>query len=258
MAVTHRTTIDHPTLPAVGRGALLAAGFAGLVYVLSTFVTFPDGPPVSTATATQIREHVTANGAAIRAGAIVGMLAVSAALVFFVALTRQARDRLPGSLLADLVLAAGVLVVAYHWLITTAEAMTSLLPHLIGSDLAGVDDATLRGWYGLTGYTHFLGDLAIIPMAVALASFSLASLRGHLLPRWLSWAGVAVSAAGTLGSIGILLGIDALYPAWFAGLFGYWFWVLAAAVTFLARSRRPHVHATIQHSTSPAGSPSQP
>ncbi len=238
MALTHRTTIDDPTLPSVGRGALLAAGVAGLVYALSTFGTFPDGPNVATATATQIRDHVTTNGAAIRGSAVVSMAAIAAALVFFSALTRQVRDRMPGSLLADLVLAASVLVVAYQWLITTAEAMISLLPHLIGSDLAGVDDATLRGWYGLTGFTHFLGDLAIIPMAVTLASFSLASLRGHLLPRWLSWAGVAVSAAGAVGSIGILLAVDALYPAWFAGLFGYWFWVLAAAVTFLARSRR--------------------
>jgi hypothetical protein len=239
MALTHRSTIDDPTLPAVGRGALLAAGLAGLVYALSTFGTFPDGPPISTATATQIRDHVTTNGTAIRASAVVGMLAIAAALVFFSAATRQVRDRLPGSLLADLVLLAGVLVVAYQWLITTAEALISLLPHLVGSDLAGVDEATLRGWYGLTGFTHFLGDLAIIPMAVVVGSFSLAGLRGHLLPRWLSWSGVAVSAAGALGSIGILLALDALYPAWFAGLFGYWFWVLAAAVTFLARSRRP-------------------
>jgi hypothetical protein len=246
MALTHRTTTHDATLPAVGRGALLAAGVAGLIYALSTFGTFPDGPPVSTATAAQIRDHVTTNGTAIRASAVVGMVAIAAALIFFAALTRQVRDRLPGSLLADLVLVASVLVIAYQWLITTAEAMISLLPHLIGSDLPRVDDATLRGWYGLTGFTHFLGDLAIIPMAVALAAFSMASLRGHLLPRWLSWAGVAVAAAGSLGSIGILLAIDALYPAWFAGLFGYWIWILAAAITFLAHSRRPRPHADLQ------------
>jgi hypothetical protein len=238
MALTHRTTINDPTLPAAGRGALLTAGVSGFVYALSTFGTFPDGPPVSTATATQIRDHVTSNGTTIRASAVVGMVAVAAALVFFAALTRQVRDRLAASLLADLVLVSGLLVVAYQWLITTAEAMTSLLPHLVGSELAGVDDAILRGWYGLTGYTHFLGDLAIIPMAMVLASFSLASLRADLLPRWLSWLGLTVAAAGALGSIGILLAVDALYPAWFGGLFGFWFWVLAAAVTFLLRSRR--------------------
>lgn len=238
MALTHRTRIEDPTLPAVGTGALIAAGLAGLLYGLSMSGTFPDGPSISTATATQIREHVTANGTAIRASAVMGMLAIAAALVFFAGLTRQVRDRLPGSLLADLTLGAALLVLAYQLLVTTAEALTSLLPHLIGSDLASVDDATLRGWYGLTGFTHFLGDLAIIPMAVVLASFSLASLRGHLLPRWLSWAGVVVAAAGVLGSVGILLAVDALYPAWFVGLFGYWFWVLAVAVTSLVRVRR--------------------
>lgn len=238
MSTAQHTTIDDPAVPRAGRAALLLAGLAGLVYGLCTFGTFPDGPGIATATADQVRQHVTASGATIRADAVVGMVAVTAALVFFCALTRQVRDRLPGSLLADLLLASGILVVAYHWLITTAEALTTLLPHLIGSDLGSVNDATLQGWYGLTGYTHFLGDLAIIPMALTMAAFSLAGRRGKLLPRWLTWAGLAVATAAAVGAVGILLAVDALYPAWFVGLFGYWFWVLAIAVTSLIRHRR--------------------
>lgn len=238
MSLNQRTTTDDSTVPARSRGALLTTGAAGLVYALSTFGTFPDGPEISTATAKQVREHVSANSTIIRADALVGMAAVAAALVFFAALTRQVRDRLAGSLHADLVLAAGILVVFYHWLITTAEALTSLLPNLVGSDLRSVDDATLQGWYGLTGFTHFLGDLAILPMALAVGSFCLASRRGQLLPRWLTWAGLAVATAAVLGSVGILLAVDALYPAWFAGLFGYWLWVLAVAIASLVRARR--------------------
>jgi len=29
-------------------------------------------------------------------------------------------------------------------------------------------DATVRSWYGLTGFTHFLGDLQVAPVAVVL------------------------------------------------------------------------------------------
>ena len=116
--------------------------------------------------------------------------------------------------------------------------MTTLLPNLVDSDLQSVDDATLRGWYGLTGFTHFMGDLAVVPMVVVLASFSVAALRGGLLPRWLSWAGLGFSGAGVLGTVGILAVVDVLYTFWFVALFGYWFWILAVAITFLIRLRR--------------------
>ena len=104
MAQTNRTTtkdahVDaiHSGLPHVGRGSLGAAGLAGVAYVLCGSLTPPDGPPVATATAAQVRDHVTASGTAIQAAAIAGMLGVAAALVFFAGLTRQVRDRLPGS-----------------------------------------------------------------------------------------------------------------------------------------------------------------
>ena len=110
-------------------------------------------------------------------------------------------------------------------------------------------DATRRfvlSWYGLTGFTHFLGDLAIIPMArgpgVVLpgrACVDTSCPVGCPGPGWL-WR-----QPPCLGSVGILLAVDALYPAWFVGLFGYWFWVLAVAVTSLVRLRRSR--------TAPAG-----
>ena len=129
-------------------------------------------------------------------------------------------------------------MVIYQWLMTTADAMTTLLPNLVGSDVKRVDDATLRGWYGLTGFTHFMGDLAVVPMIVVMASFSVAALRGGLLPKWLSWAGLVFSAAGALGIVGILAAVDALYAFWFVAMFGYWSWILAVAITFLIRRRR--------------------
>ena len=47
------------------------------------------------------------------------MIGVAAAVVFLAALVRQVRDRLPGSLLADVVLGAGILLIAYQWLVVT-------------------------------------------------------------------------------------------------------------------------------------------
>ncbi len=142
MTPTNPTTINDTDvgevaadLPNVGRGALGAAGLAGVAYTLCMFFTSPDGPPVATATAQQVRDHVTSNGTTIQVAAIGGMLGITAALIFFAALTRQVRDRLPRSLFGDVVFSSGLLVVIYQWLMTTADAMTTLLPISSGPTL---------------------------------------------------------------------------------------------------------------------------
>ena len=232
-------TDDGPDLPPIGRGALAAAGLAGLTYWLGGMATFPDGPTMATASAQQVRDHVTTTGGSIQVAAFAGMVAVAASLVLVAGLVRQVRDRLPGSLLAEVVLGAGILVIAYQWLMVTAEALLRYLPHLLDSvDLAAVDDQTVRSWYALTGFTHFLGDLAIVPTIVLVAAFSLAARRGRLLPTWLVWMGLAITVAGVVGMVGILGVVAALYPAWFVALIGYFLWVLAVSVTFLVRLRR--------------------
>jgi hypothetical protein len=229
--------LERPDQPAPGRGALAATGFAGLVFWITGLFSFPDGPPMATATAQQVRDHVTAQGTAMQVSALAGMVSLAAALVFVAALVRQVRDRLPASLLAEVVLASGLLVITYQWLVITAEALPRLLPNLIDSDLASVDDATLQGWYGMTSFTHFLGDLAVVPMIVLMGTYSLAARRGGLLPRWLTWAGLGLAGAGVLGIVGILAEVDVLYPFWFAALFGYFLWTLAVSVTCLVRLR---------------------
>ena len=96
----------------------------------------------------------------------------------------------------------------------------------------------MLGWYALNGFTHFMGDLAIVPTVVLIGAFSLAARRGQLLPTWLVWVGLAIVAAGSVGMVGILAEVGALYPFWFVGLFGYFLWILAVSVTFLVRLRR--------------------
>ena len=226
-------------LPAQGRGALAAGGLAGLTYWFAGWASFPDGPPVTTASAEQIRDHLTTTGSSIQVSAVAGMAGVAAAIVFVAALVRQIRDRLPESMLAEVVFGAGILFVAYQWLVVTAEALLRLVPKLLDSvDIAAVDDQTVRDWYALIGFTHFMGDLAVVPTIVLLTAFSLAARRGRLLPGWLVWVGLAIAAAGLVGMGGILGEVDALYPFWFVGLIGYFMWTLAASVTFLVRLRR--------------------
>jgi hypothetical protein len=224
---------------AVGRGSLAAAGIAGLTYFLSSSGSFPDGPQMSTATAQEIRDHVTASGGAIQGPAFAGMVGIAAALIFVPALARQVRDRLPNSLLADAVLGAGLLVIIYQWLVVVAESLLRFLPDLLDStDLAQVSDERVQGWYGLIGFTHYMGDLALVPMMMLVGAFSIAALKGKLLPTWQGWLGLVIAAAGAVGMVSILGVIDALYPLWFAGLIGYVIWVLVISITFLIRMRR--------------------
>lgn len=223
----------------VGRGALAAAGVAGLVYVVAGWVTFPDGPSMGTASADQIRAHISTSGGAIQGAVATGVLALAAALVFVPALVRQVRDRLPGSLLAEVVLGSGLLVLAFQSLVVTAEGLLRFLPNLLdGVDLAAADDPVVRSWYGLGGFTHFLGDLAMVPMVMLVGAFSLAARRGGLLPRWLAMVGLVIVVTGTLGMVGIVGEVAALYPCWIGAAIGYFLWILAVSATCLHRLRR--------------------
>jgi hypothetical protein len=223
----------------VGRSSLAVAGLAGLTYWFTGWASFPDGPAISTATAQQVRDHVTTTAGAIQGATIAGMIGVAASVVFLAAIVRQVRDRLPASLLADVVLGAGILLIAYQWLMVTAEGLPRLLPNLLDSvDLAEVNDQTVLSWYALTGFTHFLGDLAIVPTVVLIGAFSLAARRGQLLPAWLVWVGLAIAVAGVVGMVAVLGELSIIYPFWFVGLIGYFFWILAVSVTFLIRLRR--------------------
>jgi hypothetical protein len=101
-----------------------------------------------------------------------------------------------------------------------------------------VDDAMLRGWYGLNGVLHLLGDLQMGLIAVVVGAFAIAALRGRLLPRWLAWAGVAITGAAVLGTAGVTLGWDPLYGFWFGGQYGWVLWYPAAGIALALRGRR--------------------
>jgi hypothetical protein len=219
------------------RGALLAAAISGTLYSLGALTPQVDGPPVETATAAQIRAFLTEHDTGLRVLATAAALAIPLVLVFTVSLARLIRHRLPGSPLADLVVGGGVLIAVWHWLVVAGTA-TTLIQSLDRTDLATVDDATLRGWYGLSNFTHLFADLGMPAMATVMAATSIAILRSGLFARWFGWFGLTLAAGGAIGTIGITIAWPPLSFAWFVGIFGWWPWSLTIAVTCALRLRR--------------------
>jgi hypothetical protein len=219
------------------RGVLLAAAIAGILYFILAWVRPPDGPPVEEATAAQIRAFLSENDTALRLGALVGALAIPTVLVFTTCVARLVRRRQPGSVLADLISGGGVLVAVLHWLVAATAGMT-LVQALDGTDLATVDDATLRSWYGLTNLSHFFFDLGLAPVALVMVASSVAARRAGLLPRWLCWLGLVFGAAGALGTAGVAVAWKPLALPWFGGLVGWVLWTLLVGVTLGLRWRR--------------------
>ena len=213
----------------------LTAAVAGFVLLLTSFVQGPEGPTVGEATAADIRAFAVDNANGIRAGALSGVIAFIAVVVFTAGLAQIVRSRLPASMLAGLVAAGGILIGAMLWLDAAARSLPVVLPELIDTELAKIDDTTLVAWYGLSGYTHYLGDLVMAPVVLAMGSFGLASLQARIVPRWLTWLALAASAAGVLGVVGIATGVDWLYAFWFGGLIGWALFILLVSGTFVLR-----------------------
>jgi hypothetical protein len=219
------------------RAPLLAAAISGAVYFLGAFVPQVDGPDVETATSAQIRAFLAAHDSGIRFGAAAGALAIPLILVFTTSLARLIRAHLPGSQLADLVVGGGILVAVWHWVVITGSS-TTLVQRLDGYDLARVDDATLRGWYGLSNFTHLFADLGMAGIATVMAAASIAILQSRFVARWLGWLGIVLAAGGAIGTIGVMAAVRGLADVWFVGIFGWWLWILAVAVGCTVRLRR--------------------
>src|SRR5690242_12324443 len=238
-------TLSTPIAPAAtvaphreDRPTLLTGAVAGVVLLLTAFVSGPDGPPVATGTPPEIRTFLADNAAALQIATAGGLLAVAALLVFVASLTRLIRNHLPRSVLADVVLGAGGLLTVLLFLTVATTSLTLLLPDLIGSDRASVDDDVLRGWYALSGFTHFLGDLQMAPLALLFGAFSIAALRARMVARWVAVVGAGLAACAVAGLAGILSTWSPLYVLWFVALFGWLVWTLLVSIAFLVRWHR--------------------
>ena len=173
----HESPID--TAATSERGPMLTVAISGLLYFAGFLLPQVDGPPVETATAAQIRSFLADHDTGLRVTATAGALAIALVLVFTVSLARLIRQRSAGSPLADLVVGGGVLVALWHWLVVAGASLT-LVQTLDGTDLATVNDATLRSWYGITNFTHIFADLGMVAIATVMAATSIAALRTGL------------------------------------------------------------------------------
>ena len=220
------------------RAAIVASGLAYAVGALAAPQV--DGPPVETATATQIRGFLGANDTALRASALGTVAAAVLATVFAAALAALVRRRLTGSAYPELILAGGVLIAVWHW-VTAAVTGTTLVQSLDGTDLAAVDDATLRSWYAAGNIAHLFGDFSMIGIGITMGTASLAALRIRFVPRWIAIVGLVAAACGLLGMAGLAVAWLPLADVWFGGIFGWFAWVLAVSVAIglrLVRERR--------------------
>jgi hypothetical protein len=231
------TTLDTRN-PRTARGAALTAAVAGPLFLLLGFAMPPDGPPVATATAAQIRAYAVGQATTLRIGTLAGVAGVVVVLVLTAAFAQVVRAALPESVLADLGAGAGYLLAGAFLLNVTVAAVPTVLPGLIGTDLSAVDDAILLGWYGLNGVLHLLGDLQMALITVVVGTFAIAAIRGRFLPRWLAWLGVAIAVAAALGTAGVTLGWAPLYGFWFAGQYGWVLWYPVAGIALELRERR--------------------
>jgi Domain of unknown function (DUF4386) len=242
--------LDTETADPSDRSSLIAAAISGLLYVLLVFIPQVDGPPVETASADQIRSFLAEHDTGLRASATAGVFGIALVLVFTVSLARLIRGKSVGSPLADLVVGGGVLVALWHWLMVAGASMT-LVQTLDGTDLATVDDATLRGWYSVSNFTHFFGDLGMVAMATVMTATSIAVLRTGLFPRWQGWLGLIFGIGGAVGTIGITIAWGPLANVWFVGIYGWFLWTLVLAVTCGLRLRPSSRRATSDVTLSP-------
>ncbi|WP_448625130.1 hypothetical protein [Geodermatophilus sp. URMC 64] len=244
---TTTTDARRPAVPVPGgttdrRGSAVAAVSGLVLVVLGLVATVPEGPPVGQASADRIRAFVGGDEVGLRIGLTGGLLVAVALVVFTAALAGRIRAVRPGSALAGTVAGAGLLLAVVQLLDVAAVGTPLLLPELIDTSLAEVDDAVLRGWYGLTAFTHFLAVLQMTPVAMVILGVSIAALRLGLLPRWLGWGGTVIGTAAALGVVAVMVGVSPLYPLWFVGLYGWWLWTLAVsgcAAVRLWRASRP-------------------
>jgi hypothetical protein len=221
-----------------GSSALLTAAVSGLLLLATFFVQSPEGPKVGSATADQIRAFVADHGTGMKLGATGGAASLVLIVLFTASLAQLVRNALPGSIVPGLVSGGGIVLGAILLLDTAAHAMPLLLPDLVNTELGKVDDATVVSWYGLTGYTHFLGDFSMAPVALAITAFSIAARKASLLPRWLTWLGLVVGASAAIGTLGVTTASGPLYWFWFGGLLGWALWILFVSVTLGLRWNR--------------------
>ncbi len=211
---------------------------AAVAFVAGFFFPPPDSPRVGQASAADVRGWAAAHSGSLHAAATGLVLAAVGFVVVSAGLSALVRRRLDGSMLAELLVGSAAVVAVLLVLDTAAQTMSLILPGLLDTTLVDVSDPVVVAWLAIGGFTHFLGDLQMAFIAVLLASGSLATLRLHLVHRWLCYVGLGLASCAALGTFGITLSVRVLYPLWFVGIYGFYLSLLVLAVSAALAWRR--------------------
>lgn len=220
------------------RALLLTIAVAAATTFFAGFVAPPDGLDLVRGDAAQARAWLETGSAALHAATIAVVTAAVGLVVVAAAMSALLRRHRPGSPLSEMMLGGAVATAIVLVLDVATQSVGLLLPGLVGTSTAEVDDTVVVGWVAVAGVTHLLGDFQVAFLALVLLSGSWAALQLRLMSRWLCYGGLAVAAAAVLGTLSIALGAAALYPFWFLAVFGFYASMLVLAVASLLARRR--------------------
>ena len=212
-----------------------AAGIAAVALLLALFMVFPTIPAPNKGIDAIARSATTDRGPHLLA-AYVGTLMGGALLVFGVCVAAALRRRDKRGDGWWLLALAGITVAGATGIV--ADALVVVLVRAVGHGVGG--DAL---WLAYGG-DHWLGALMGVPIAIFLLGVGMGSRTTRLVPRWQSWAAIALAAAFTLGA-GSVTGDEVdggpLGVVLLVGYVGLLVWIVAVSVVLWRKAQGERV-----------------
>lgn len=199
--------------------ATAVGGTAGAMLLAASFVLVSVDAPAGDATRAQVVAAYTDGGTHARQGIGLLLMALAAfCLLPFLGSLRSVLAKAAGrdSALPGVALASGAVLVGVLAVSTVLAATVSLSADFFDAYRVDADLALTAA-----AASFFLDGFAAVAGGVMIGSVSLAAVREHLLPRWLTTAGLAV-AVGSLPTLllGFWLIVEGAWIAVAAGLLG--------------------------------------
>lgn len=206
----------------------LACGILFAVFVVVGVVAFPNGASSNDPPA-KIVAYYAQHHSADLANDYLSFLAAGVFVVFLAGLSSWLR-RMEGAggMGTRLAFGAGLAGIVFEFVATAIEiALASRLYNLVSPDVvAGLFVVASRLFY-----------TSVLFYGIFLAAASALLLRSKVLPRWLSWLGVAGSAVLILGSLAISDPRGPLGALYFIGFVLLLLWVLGTSIGLLRRTQ---------------------
>lgn len=220
-----------------------AAGAGGILFVVMVMVSavLPGAPPSTSDSAVKIVEYFRDNADAIRAAAVLGIVA-TLPLAWWAAGIYRWLERATGNSRLGVMVVIGVAVGA------VAAGVSSVIYAVV----AMVGELGAGGTFG-TKFYYLLGTnltgIVAIGTALAVGAVSAGILRTGMMPKWVAWLGGLVVVASLGGSLIAVSGNDVVFAITFIGYLTFALWLVIVSILML---RRP-VGDAPEPATAPAG-----